>query len=110
MLRPLATVALIVFGLESAAAGLGSAISEHLHSDRRIDAAGDDEGGRLGLLTRADIAALRQGEALLLLYLSNEGPTFDRPIFDGLHANLDRLGIPRERVIFVSQNRLLRHD
>lgn len=70
----------------------------------------DDEGGRLALLNSADIEALRQGEALLLLDLSNEGPTFDRPIFDGLHANLDRLGVPRERVIFVSQNRLLRHD
>lgn len=67
-----------------------------------------EDGGRIGLLEPDDIVALREGRAALLLDLSNEGPAYEPVIFDALHGNLDRLGVPRERVIFVSQNRLLR--
>lgn len=67
-----------------------------------------EDQGRIGLLQPEDIAALRDGRAALILDLSNEGPAFDVSIFDTLHGNLDKSGIPRERCIFVSQNRLLK--
>ncbi len=64
--------------------------------------------GRLGLLDPGDAENLRIGRAALLLDLSNEGPGLHAPTFEALHRNLEGLGIPRERVILVSQNRLLR--
>jgi hypothetical protein len=66
--------------------------------------------GRLDLLEAGDAEALRAGRAALLLDLSNEGPGLHAPTFDALHRNLDARGIPRDRVILVSQNRLLRLD
>lgn len=50
---------------------------------------------------------LRSGRALLLLDLSNEGHALLPALFDQLHAYVDRWGIPRSNVVFVSQNRLL---
>ena len=69
-----------------------------------------DMDGRLGLLESQDIADLSAGRAALLLDLSNEGPGFQAHVFDALHGNLERLGIPRAQVILVCQNQLLRHD
>lgn len=66
--------------------------------------------GRLDLLEPGDAENLRAGRAALLLDLSNEGPGLHAPTFEALHRNLDGLGIPRDRVILVSQNRLLRRD
>jgi hypothetical protein len=66
--------------------------------------------GRLDLLEAGDAEALRAGRAALLLDLSNEGPGLHAPTFDALHRNLDALGIPRDRVILVSQNPVLRLD
>lgn len=67
----------------------------------------EEDGGRLGLLTESDIDGLKSGRALLILDLSNEGPTYDPVIFDTLHGNLDSRGIPRKQVVFINQNRLL---
>ncbi|MCJ2062109.1 hypothetical protein MKK63_05260 [Methylobacterium sp. J-088] len=64
--------------------------------------------GRLDLLTPGDVETLRTGRAALLLDLSNEGPGLHAPTFEALHRNLDGLGIPRDRVVLVSQNHLLR--
>jgi hypothetical protein len=69
-----------------------------------------DANGRLGLLQPGDAENLRAGRAALLLDLSNEGPGLHAPTFEALHRNLDGLGIPRDRVILVSQNRMLRLD
>lgn len=69
-----------------------------------------DDDGRLGLLEPEDIAALGAGRAALILDLSNEGPGFHAPTFEGLHRNLARLGIPRETVVLASQNPALRLD
>jgi hypothetical protein len=66
--------------------------------------------GRLDLLLPGDAENLRAGRAALLLDLSNEGPGLHAPTFEALHRNLDGLGIPRERVILVSQNPVLRLD
>jgi len=66
--------------------------------------------GRLDLLQPGDAENLRAGRAALLLDLSNEGPGLHAPTFEALHRNLDGLGIPRDRVVLVSQNRLLRLD
>ncbi|SEH49180.1 hypothetical protein SAMN02799636_02573 [Methylobacterium sp. 275MFSha3.1] len=66
--------------------------------------------GRLGLLEPGDAENLRAGRAALLLDLSNEGPGLHAPTFEALHRNLEDRGIPRERVILVTQNRLLRLD
>lgn len=72
--------------------------------------ASNEDNGRLAFLQPNDIEDLRSGRALLILDLSNEGPSFLQHIFDKLHANLAQLDIPRTRVIFVSQNRLLHFD
>ena len=69
-----------------------------------------EEDGRLGLLEPQDVADLSVGRAALILDLSNEGPGFQAHVFDALHGNLERRGIPRARVILVCQNRMLRHD
>ena len=69
-----------------------------------------DADGRLGLLEPQDVADLSAGRAALLLDLSNEGPGFQAHVFDALHGNLERRGIPRAQVILVCQNRMLRHD
>lgn len=66
--------------------------------------------GRLDLLEPGDAENLRAGRAALLLDLSNEGPGLHAPTFEALHRNLAGLGIPRDRVILVTQNRLLRLD
>lgn len=66
--------------------------------------------GRLDLLEPGDVENLRAGRAALLLDLSNEGPGLHAPTFEALHRNLEERGIPRERVILVTQNRLLRLD
>ncbi|QGY05245.1 hypothetical protein MMSR116_27610 [Methylobacterium mesophilicum SR1.6/6] len=66
--------------------------------------------GRLDLLRPGDAENLRDGRAALLLDLSNEGPGLHGPTFEALHRNLDGLGIPRARVILVSQNPVLRLD
>jgi hypothetical protein len=66
--------------------------------------------GRLDLLEPRDVENLRSGRAALLLDLSNEGPGLHAPTFDALHRNFEGLGIPRERVTLVTQNRLLRLD
>ncbi|MGH1572649.1 hypothetical protein ACRAWG_20735 [Methylobacterium sp. P31] len=66
--------------------------------------------GRLDLLQPGDAENLRAGRAALLLDLSNEGPGLHAPTFEALHCNVDGLGIPRDRVILVSQNRMLRLD
>lgn len=69
-----------------------------------------DLNGRLDLLEPGDAENLRSGRAALLLDLSNEGPGLHAPTFEALHRNLEGLGIPRERVVLVTQNRLLRLD
>jgi hypothetical protein len=66
--------------------------------------------GRLDLLAPGDAEHLRAGRAALLLDLSNEGPGLHGPTFEALHRNLDALGIPRDRVVLVSQNPMLRLD
>ncbi|MFC5552826.1 hypothetical protein [Methylobacterium iners] len=66
-----------------------------------------DDDGRIGLLNVSDVQSLIEGRALLILDLSNEGPTYDREIFDSLHRQLAVRGVPMHRVVFVSQNRLL---
>ncbi|MGH1591170.1 hypothetical protein ACRBEV_25825 [Methylobacterium phyllosphaerae] len=66
--------------------------------------------GRLDLLEPGDVENLRDGRAALLLDLSNEGPGLHAPTFEALHRNLAALGIPRDRVVLVTQNRLLRLD
>ncbi|MCJ2055477.1 hypothetical protein MKL09_02805 [Methylobacterium sp. J-048] len=66
--------------------------------------------GRLDLLEPGDVENLRSGRAALLLDLSNEGPGLHAPTFEALHRNLEVLGIPRDRVTLVTQNRLLRLD
>jgi hypothetical protein len=66
--------------------------------------------GRLDLLQAGDAENLRSGRAALLLDLSNEGPGLHAPTFEALHRNLGALGIPRDRVVLVSQNRMLRLD
>jgi len=66
--------------------------------------------GRLDLLEPGDVENLRSGRAALLLDLSNEGPGLHAPTFEALHRNLEGLGIPRDRVTLVTQNRLLRLD
>ena len=66
--------------------------------------------GRLDLLQPGDAENLRAGRAALLLDLSNEGPGLHAPTFEALHRNLAALNIPRERVILVSQNPVLRLD
>jgi hypothetical protein len=55
-------------------------------------------------------ADIREGRALLLLDLSNEGPPFDAEIFEALHEQLDARAIPRDRVVFICQNRRLADD
>lgn len=55
-------------------------------------------------------ADIRKGYALLLLDLSNEGPPFNAEIFVALHEQLDARAIPRNRVVFVCQNRRLADD
>ena len=69
-----------------------------------------DQEGRLALLEPQDVVDLRAGRAALILDLSNEGPGFQAPVFDALHGNLERLGIPWTRTILVCQNRMLGHD
>ncbi|TXN05201.1 hypothetical protein FV242_04325 [Methylobacterium sp. WL64] len=69
-----------------------------------------DLNGRLDLLEPGDAENLRSGRAALLLDLSNEGPGLHAPTFEALHRNLEDLGIPRDRVTLVTQNRLLRLD
>ncbi|SDM44091.1 hypothetical protein SAMN05216360_102102 [Methylobacterium phyllostachyos] len=66
--------------------------------------------GRLDLLQPGDVENLRAGRAALLLDLANEGPGLHAPTFEALHRNLHTLGIPRDRVILVSQNKILRLD
>lgn len=55
-------------------------------------------------------ADIRTGKSILVLDLCNEGPAFDKEIFDHLHESLVRRKIPRHCVIFVNQNRLLGVD
>ncbi|MDP4025914.1 hypothetical protein Q8W71_25100 [Methylobacterium sp. NEAU 140] len=69
-----------------------------------------ERGGRLDLLEPRDVADIAAGRAALMLDLSNEGPGFQAHVFDALHRNLEGLGIARDRVVLVSQNRVLRRD
>jgi len=55
----------------------------------------------------AVIQDVRNGRALLLLDLSNEGPEFQRSCFDAIHDFLDRNGIAGRQAVWLSQNRAI---
>ncbi len=49
----------------------------------------------------------RQGRALLLFDLSNEGPAFDSTLFDIVHGYLEKHAIPATQAVWLSQNRAI---
>jgi hypothetical protein len=53
---------------------------------------------------------IRRGKALLILDHSNEGPQFNKIIYDIFHAELSTHGVDRGRVVYVGQNRFMGVD
>lgn len=47
---------------------------------------------------------------LLILDLSNEGPAFNKEIFDSLHQQMAARGIRRDQCVFVNQNSWMEQD
>ena len=52
----------------------------------------------------------RSGRAVLVFDLCNEGPSFDRELFDHLHGFLDEHTVPRRQAVWLAQNRALQTD
>lgn len=61
-------------------------------------------------LEEAHISDLQAKRALLLLDLSNEGPSFNVEIFSAFHQQATDKSIPLNSIVFISQNRRMAAD
>jgi hypothetical protein len=74
-------------------------LERHSPSGRAVDALDAD-----------DIADLKSGRSILVMDFANEGPGFSKPIWDSFHGVIEELGIAKDRVVVVQQNRDMETD
>ena len=74
-------------------------LERHSPSGRAVDA-----------LDAEDIFDLQSGRSILVMDFSNEGPSFSKPIWDSFHGVIEDLGIAKDRIVIVQQNRDMEKD